>query len=159
MEYKIAKSIGEEILIKLNPFIVSGTIAGSIRRNKQEVHDIDLVILPKNEFMIMENIKGVLKSYGFFDMEGNQIIRVKGKNNEEIDCYIANERNYEILVLIRTGSANHNIKLAKKALSLGMKLDFSKGLIDRKTGKIIANTEKTIFEALNIDYGEPEKRD
>ena len=158
MKYEIAKSIGEEILNKLEPFIVKGTVAGSIRRNKLEVHDIDLVILPKNEFMIMENIKKVLRSYGFLDKEGNQIIRVKGKNDEEIDCYIANERNYEILVLIRTGSANHNIKLAKKALSLGMKLDFSKGLVDSKTRKVIANTEKSIFEALNMVYVEPENR-
>lgn len=158
MKYEIAEKIAEEILEKIMPYMIKGEIAGSIRRKKPEVHDIDLVILPKSEFMIMENIKKVLKSYGLIEMEGNQIIRVKGKSDEEIDCYITNEKNYEILLLIRTGSAKHNIKLAKKAISLGMKLDFSKGLIDSKTGKVIANTEKSIFEALNEPYAEPEER-
>lgn len=159
MNYKTAYIIGLEVLDKLKPYTDKSEIAGSLRRKNDEVHDIDLVIQPKIEFMILDNIKRVLKSYGSLDMEGNQIIRVKGKNNEVIDCYIATKKNFEVLVLIRTGSANHNIKLAKKALSLGLKLDFSKGLIDSKTGKVIANDEKSIFEALKIDYVEPEDRD
>ena len=158
MKYETAKKIGEEVLEQIKPYIIKGEIAGSIRRKKPEVHDIDLVIIPKNEFMIMGNIKMALKSFGKFEMKGYQILRVKGKNDEKIDCYIANEKNYEVLILIRTGSVNHNIKLAKKAISLGMKLDFSKGLVNSKTRKVIANTEKTIFEILNMAYVEPENR-
>jgi len=158
MKYEIAKTIGEEILEKIKPYVIKGKIAGSIRRKKPEVHDIDLVIIPIGEFMMMEGIKKILRSYGIIEMEGSQIIRVQGKNDEVIDCYIANDKSYEVLVLIRTGSAHHNIQLAKRSLSLGMKLDFSKGLIDRNSGKVIANTEKSIFSALNMTYVEPENR-
>ena len=71
---------------------------------------------------------------------------------------MATERSYEVLVLIRTGSAFHNIKVAKKALVSGLKLDFSKGLIDVKTGNIIDNTEKGILEKLGFGYIEPRDR-
>ena len=56
---------------------------------------------------------------------------------------------------MRTGSAEHNIKLSKRALAMGMKLSH-KGLI--KNGKIVVSTEKEIFEALGMDYVPPEER-
>ena len=45
--------------------------------------------------------------------------------------------------------AEHNIKLSKRALSMGMNLTHS-GLT--KDGKIIASTEKEVFEALGLSY-------
>lgn len=58
--------------------------------------------------------------------------------------------------LIRTGSAEHNIKLSRIALAKGMKLSF-KGLT--KEGKVIASTEREIFDLLDLPYVEPEERD
>ena len=79
------------------------------------------------------------------------------QDNAQVDVYIANKENYEPLLLIRTGSKEHNVKLTTKAISLGMKLT-ANGLIDNKTGKIIATSEKDIFKALKMNYIEPEKR-
>jgi DNA polymerase/3'-5' exonuclease PolX len=46
------------------------------------------------------------------------------------------------LHLIRTGSAEHNIKLSKRALSIGLKLTHSELT---KDGKVIASTENKFF--------------
>ena len=159
MKYEIAKKIGESILSTLQPYIEKGVIAGSIRRHKAEVKDIDLIIIPKREFMVMENIKTILNSYGKINMEGNLIIRAEGENELKIDCYIANHRNYEILLLIRTGSKAHNIKLAQLALSQGKQLKFSEGLIDKETKRLLSKTEKGVFENLGLPYLEPKDRD
>ena len=59
-------------------------------------------------------------------------------------------------MLICTGSAEHNIKLSKRALSMGMKLSH-KGLI--KDGKVVASTEEEIFTALDLPYVPPEERE
>ena len=44
-----------------------------------------------------------------------------------------------------------------KAQSLNYKLT-ANGLIDNKTGSVIAKSEKDIFKALKMNYVEPEKR-
>lgn len=60
------------------------------------------------------------------------------------------------LVLIRTGSAEHNIKLSMIAQKKGLKLSHS-GLT--KNGEVITSTEKEIFKALDLPYVEPEERE
>ena len=72
-----------------------------------------------------------------------------------MDLYVTNEQTWEAILLIRTGSAEHNIKLAQIALRKGLKLTH-RGLA--KGGKVIASTEKEIFEALDQPYVEPELR-
>lgn len=158
MKYGFAKKIGDEVLEKIRPYIIKGQIAGSIRRKKPNVHDIDLVIVPKDNFMAMINIKNVIKNYGSIELAGQKIIRVKGKEKLEIDCYIATEKNFSTLLLIRTGSKEHNLKIAKKCLKKGFRLKHNLGIVDSK-GDVIADTEKKIFEILGFEYLEPEKRD
>ncbi|KKN07130.1 hypothetical protein LCGC14_1070140, partial [marine sediment metagenome] len=76
MELEKAKQIGNEVLEKIRPYIDQGEIAGSIRRNKQEVHDIDLVIELKRVFMSLTDIKKILRDYGRVVLDGEKLIRV-----------------------------------------------------------------------------------
>ena len=80
-------------------------------------------------------------------------LTIKGVN---VDLYSATPEAWGALLLIRTGSAEHNIKLSQIALRKGMKLSH-RGLI--KDGKVIASTEKEIFEALDLPYVEPKERE
>lgn len=159
MKYEIALRIGNEVLKQLEPYIVKGELVGSIRRKKPECRDIDILVLPRSDFMIIEKIKGVLSMFGNLSMKGEQILRANGKDDLEIDLYIANPKNYGILRLIRTGSKEHNVKLATLAKKQNKQLKFSEGLIDRETKKLLASTEREIFHNLKMDYIEPEKRD
>jgi len=70
--------------------------------------------------------------------QGNKVaqLTIGGTN---VDLYSASQETWESLLLIRTGSAEHNIKLSMRALKMGMKLMHS-GLV--KDGKIVAATEK-----------------
>lgn len=60
--------------------------------------------------------------------------------------------------LIRTGSAEHNQWLATYAITKGMRVKYSEGLI--KDGKVVAGeTEEGVFDALGLSCPEPEKRE
>ena len=98
MELEKAKQIGNEVLEKIRPCINQGEIAGSIRRKKKEVHDIDIVIDPKKDFMAMTNIKEILKGYGRFELDGEKLVRFITKDEVQIEVYIAHV-NYESLLL------------------------------------------------------------
>ena len=157
MELEKAKQIGNEVLEKIRPYIDQGEIAGSVRRNKQEVKDVDIVIDPKKEFMTLTYIKNILKSCGIFELNGKKLIKIVTKDNVQIDVYIAHG-NYYPLLLIRTGSLEHNKKMCIKAKSLNYSLT-AKGLINKLNERVIATTEKDIFRELNFEYKEPEERD
>ena len=146
---------GLQILKQISPFIARGRLAGSIIRKKPIVRDIDIVVELKPNHL--DKLKKCLAEIGKIKLKGDKLIRFITTDNVQVDIYIASKENYEPLLLIRTGSKEHNVKLTTRALSFNYTLT-ANGLIDKKTGSIIAKSEKDIFKALKMNYVEPEKR-
>lgn len=155
MQLNEARKKGEQILKQIAPFIVRGRLAGSIRRKKPFVRDIDIVV--EVQLQNLDKLKNFVSQLGELKLKGDKLVRLITNDNVQIDIYIATKENYEPLLLIRTGSKEHNIKLTTRALSMNMQLT-ANGLIDKKTGKIIATSERDIFKALKMIYVEPKKR-
>jgi DNA polymerase/3'-5' exonuclease PolX len=75
-----------------------------------------------------------------------------------VDFYRAQPSNFGIHLLIRTGSAEHNMWLASYAISKGMRIKYSEGLI--KKGTIVAGkNEEEVFAALGLSYPLPSDRE
>ena len=132
-------------------------IAGSIRRRKDLVRDIDILAISKEPgFMIdyfckMKEVKKVLA-------KGSTKASILLNMNIEADLRVVPEKSYGAALLYFTGSKEFNIKLRKIAIKKGYKLS-EYGLFDRKTGKFIAGkSEKEILRKLGLKYIEPEKR-
>lgn len=153
MQLEEAEQLAEQIVGEIADYCEKIKIVGSIRRRKAEVKDIDLVLLVKPERWWDFTLK--LRKISKVSIDGKQVKRVVYKG-EQIDLYIATPETWGTLVLIRTGSAAHNIKLSMIARKKGLKLSHS-GLT--KNGEVIASTEKEIFEALDLSYVEPEERE
>jgi len=115
------------------------------------VKDIDVVLIVKDWFNFTIKLQQISK----IKIDGAEVKRLVYKG-EQIDLYLADHKTYEPLVLFRTGSSRHNIKLAMLAQKKGMKLSHH-GLV--KDEKIVARTEEEIFEALGLPYVEPEERE
>ncbi len=127
-------------------------VAGSIRRQKSKVHDIDFVVVAKSDgdwLKINEKLKQ-LKAKP--NCSGNSVIKafVPCKDGLfQVDFYRAKPSTFGIHLLVRTGSADHNMWLAGYAFSKGMRLKYSEGLI--KDGVAVAGeTEQGVFEALEL---------
>ncbi len=155
MKLEEAKEISGEFIREISDIVSSIKICGSIRREQPYPRDIDIVLIPENPLMFkVDFVKRFKKS---IKQIGNKLIRLDYKG-EQIDVYLANKQNFGTLKLIRTGSRFFNIKMCQRARRLGMKLSASDGII--KNGKIIASkTEEDIFNALDLKYIEPRKRD
>jgi DNA polymerase (family 10) len=155
MELQYAQKLAQEIIPQIRPCCEQIEVAGSIRRKKSEVRDIDIVLIPKplhwHRIIATLQRKMDAKVVKRGDSVAQLIIK-----NVNVDLYVATPQTWGALLLIRTGSAEHNIKLSKLAISMGMKLTHS-GLT--KDGKVIASTEKEIFEALGLNYVEPKERE
>ena len=136
-------------------------VAGSIRRQKTTVHDIDFVVVAKSDAewqRINEKLKQ-LKAKP--NCSGNSVIKVFVPCENgffQVDFYRAKPSTFGIHLLVRTGSAEHNMWLAGYAISKGMRIKYSEGLIKNGTA-IAGETEQGVFEALGLPYPLPSERE
>jgi DNA polymerase (family 10) len=138
-------------------------VVGSIRRRRPEVKDIDIVLIPQN--WMWNTIIQTLKTNWKAEVieAGQELARLKFPTRTtsepvQVDIYQARPETWGVLLLIRTGSIEHNIKLCSRARAMNMMLSAKKGVI--KNGKVIASrTEEEIFQALGMSFVEPEKRE
>jgi DNA polymerase (family 10) len=152
MKLEDARKIAKDFVTEIKEFCEKIEIAGSIRRQKLEVNDIDIVLIPKLREHLIQKIRNISK----VEVQGKKLIRTE-YSGIQVDIYLATKETWGILLLIRTGSKEHNIKLCQHAIKKGMKLSSEKGLM--KGDKIIANeTEEGIFKSLGMNYIKPEDR-
>jgi DNA polymerase/3'-5' exonuclease PolX len=147
MKLEDARRIAEAFVDQIRGQCYRIEIVGSIRRGKAEVNDIDIVAIPKNPRTFLAGIQA--------DQRGEKIIRLTFQG-AKIDLYLATENNYQVIKLIRTGSAAHNVKLAMLARKKGWQLKFDHGLV---TDKDEIRTEAGILEALLGRVPEPRERE
>ena len=161
LDLKEAERIAAQVKAAVETLCDRIEVAGSIRRQKSKVHDIDFVVDTKNDAewqKINEKLKQ-LKAKP--NCSGNNVIKafLPCQNGLfQVDFYRAKPSTFGIHLLVRTGSADHNVWLAGCAISKGMRIKYSEGLI--KDNSVIAGeTEKGVFEALGLPCPLPSERE
>ena len=133
-------------------------IAGSLRRKKETIGDIDILISSKNPVKVMDKFTSL--SY---------VKRILAKGPTKSSVYLSSDIQVDLRVIdpkvfgaalqYFTGSKEHNIKLRGIAQNNGYKLS-EYGLFNKKTGKLVAGkTEEEIYKKLGRQYIEPELRE
>jgi hypothetical protein len=158
-QYKLeeANTIAEQIIRILQPQCDRIQIAGSIRRRRPTVHDIDIVTLPTPT--PLDNITTTLSNHYTIKANGPKVKRLLA-NNIQADIYITTPDTWTTTLLIRTGSKENNIRLCTIARSKGLQLHANgDGLTDQGGNTIPCHTEEAIYHALGIPYQEPHQRE
>jgi len=154
MRLSEAKAIAEKYLRLLKPYCSRIEIAGSIRREKPEVKDIEIVAIPgdiksfANEVNKLEKVKG--------EPTGKYTMRVLPEGIK-LDLFIANKRNWGLIFAIRTGSADfsHNV-LATGWVKKGY--HSVNGMLIKDGKEVEVREEKDLFDLIGIPYMGPELR-
>jgi len=156
-----ATTIAEKVKEILSPSCEEIEIAGSVRRRKPTVNDIDIVLIEKPSAWLI--LSSLIATIGRIELNGDKIKRLWYGDKQSgiaIDIYIATPATWATLLLIRTGSKENNIKLASIAKRKGWHLKANgDGLFNEKGERIAGDTEESIYEALGVPYQEPEGRD
>lgn len=161
-----ADKLAAKIAAELQPFCEQLDIAGSIRRRRPNVNDIDIVVLPKPGMFaaLRDRVRATTATI----KDGNQEIVVRLANGVQLDLWIAarpsvelfdsKPTNYGSLLLCRTGSVAHNIFLIEHAKRMGLCWNPHWGvMIERQT--LASATEADIFKSLQLDFIPPERRE
>jgi DNA polymerase (family 10) len=130
--------------------------AGSVRRQKETIGDIDILATSSNPQKVIDyfvSLPGIVKIWG----QGPTKASIRLKNGTDIDLRVLPENQFGSALQYFTGSKEHNIVLRKIAIDKKYKLS-EYGLFSGS--KIIAGkTEEEIYKKLGLDYIEPEMRE
>lgn len=131
-------------------------VAGSFRRRKETVGDIDILVASPFSHKIMDefvSLPGIVRIWG----RGETKSSVRMKKGYDIDLRIVMEDSFGSALQYFTGSKEHNVALRRLAISKGYKLN-EYGLFKNdlyKAGK----KEEDIYEKLGLQYIPPELRE
>jgi DNA polymerase (family 10) len=142
----------------LQPFCDTVVIAGSVRRWKETAGNIDVLAISCTPEEIIET---------FTELPFVEQVLLKGDTKSTIilrggiqsDLRVVLKESYGSALQYFTGSKEHNIKIRKRALKKGFKLN-EYGLFDRKSGKRVAGeSEEDIYHHLGLLYIPSELRE
>ena len=132
------------------------SLAGSLRRMKETIGDVDILVASKDPEKVMEfftSMPEVEKIWG----KGSTKSSVRMKQGFDVDLRVVPERSFGSALQYFTGSKEHNIATRKIAIEKGLKLN-EYGVF--KGSKMIAGkTEQEVYKAIGLNYISPEMRE
>ncbi|HAU65996.1 MAG: PHP domain protein [Candidatus Uhrbacteria bacterium GW2011_GWF2_39_13] len=147
----------EELIGKLKT--VKGTthvnIAGSLRRRKETIGDIDLLATSSKPEVLIKAFKNLPQVYEVLE-EGSNKLMVRYINGLQGDLLILPPEEYGAALVHFTGSREHNIFLRERAINKKMKL--SKHGLWKGSVRITSRTEKQVYKHLGLEWIAPELR-
>lgn len=153
-----AQKYADELIkyMKENSEVIKIERAGSIRRQKELIGDIDLLVSSRENKVVMEHfinyplVKEVL-------LKGDSKTSIIVDGNIQVDLRVVTDDEFPTSLQYFTGSKEHNVRLREIAKKSGYKLN-EYGLY-RGDKRIIVKSEDDIYNALGLDYIPPELRE
>jgi len=161
----VAREHAERIieLIRQFPGIDKITPAGSLRRGKESVGDLDLLVTgPACEPDVVAAAVEHVATLPLIDKliaRGQNKVSFNLRNGLQVDVRLLPRASYGAALQYFTGSKHHNVALRQRAIKRGLTLS-EYALLRLEDNKIIAaETEEDIYNALDLDYIAPELRE
>jgi len=166
-----AQRLADEIVQFLKPYCERIEIGGSIRREKAEVGDIEIVCIPKlieqhdlfdNVTKVTRPIDGVMSNSLFTQFRVNgALFKSFMYKGMQVDLFLTTPEQWGYIFALRTGPREFNMKMVKQKRYGG----YLPAYITLKDGEVRIGgkaipvyTEHEFFELLGIEYLEPKDR-
>ena len=152
----IAESILE--FLRQLPQTSQAEIAGSYRRGKEIVHDIDFIVATKlpveiiNEFTEMPEVAQVIS-------KGKTKSSVRLNNGLQCDLRAVKNSEFPFALNYFTGSKAHNVKMRSLAIKNGYSLNEYALNSKTKTNEDVINDESDLYKALGLSFIHPALRE
>jgi DNA polymerase (family 10) len=142
--------------LKLLDEVLEVEIAGSIRRRKETIGDIDILVITDEPVEVMDAFTH-LSNVDRIILQGTSKSTVRLKENVSCDLRVVPEKSFGSALMYFTGSKETNVELRKLSIKNGLKLN-EYGLFKGEEW-ISGVTEEELFHRLGLDYIEPELRE
>ncbi|MDE1850608.1 MAG: DNA polymerase/3'-5' exonuclease PolX [Candidatus Micrarchaeota archaeon] len=154
-----ALPVAENIIsqLKSSKLVEQAVIAGSARRMRETVGDLDILVVSEDASKV-EEIITKMKEVERIIAKGPTKISVILKLGISCDFRIVERDSFGAALQYFTGSKDHGVQVRQIAVRKGYSLNEYQ-LSDSKGKKIVSRTEQEIYNMLGLDYVEPEMRE
>jgi DNA polymerase (family X) len=167
--YSIAEQAAQSVfeVVSAQKGVIRAEIAGSLRRKKETIGDIDIVVSA-----LQKDTKHIMKAFTTHpDVErvtgeGETKSSVVLKSGINCDLRVVKDSEFPFALNYFTGSKEHNVRMRTLAKEFGLSLNeygFSKIDSEEKRGKakkeVACKTEEDLYRALGLAYVPPELRE
>ncbi len=160
-----ALRVAEPLLesLRSHPDVIRRSAAGSLRRSKEVIGDIDLLASSKKPAAVIESFTqqpGIIKVMAKGDTKASVIL----EGGIQSDLRVVSDREFPFALMYFTGNKEHNIVMRQRAIARGLRLNeygLFKSKEETRDPKLLVpcNDEAEIFAKLDLAYIEPEMRE
>ncbi len=137
---------------------VAAEPAGSLRRMRSSVGDLDILVAAKESAPIMEafvKLPGVSRVLG----KGETKSSIEFSDGVRAQVWVHPPEKFGTALQYATGSKDHNVQLRQIALAKGLSLSEHALTKTDGSGEILCATEKEVYETLGLPFIPPEMRE
>ena len=172
--YQLGMEFADKVIETLQPFCARIEVAGSLRRKKATIGDIELVLIPHPQTDLFDNPSHI-KQYDYMALVNTlttngykfvkngfmykQVLHPSGL--VAVDLFITTPEKWGCVFTIRTGSAEFSHRLVTPKNLGGLcpsNLKFREGRLINGDNVLETPEESDVFTALGIEWIEPENR-
>lgn len=163
--YADAFAVAEPLLeaLRQHPEVTRCSTAGSLRRCKEIIGDVDLLASSKKPTDVIEYFAsqpGILNVIAKGDTKASVLL----EGGIQADLRVVSDAEFPFALAYFTGSKEHNIVMRQRAIARGLRLNeygLFKSNEETRDPKLLVkcSTEEEIFEKLDLAYVPPEMRE
>jgi DNA polymerase (family 10) len=134
------------------------SLAGSIRRRKETVGDIDVLVTSSKPEKVMDAFTGlpqVLEVLG----RGGTKTSVRHREGIQVDLRVVEPEAFGAALVYFTGSKQHNIRIREMAVKEGLKISEYGVFSDDNGERVAGKTEEEVYAAIGLPWIPPELRE
>jgi DNA polymerase (family 10) len=158
MSLAVAIQLADEFIKSLKKLkeVENISCAGSLRRKKETVRDIDILAVSDKPQKVMEYFTK-LPLVKDIQAKGKTKSSVRTREDIQVDCRVVEGKSFGAALLYFTGSKNFNIRLRTLAQKKGLKIN-EYGVF-RGNKFLAGRNEEEVFKLFKMSYIEPELRE
>lgn len=143
------------------PEVIEADYAGSVRRGRETVGDLDLLAASDEPARVCETFadSGLLERV---ELAGDTKVSGTLPGGRSVDLRVVEPDSYGAALCYFTGSTQHNIRLRERGQDLGLKIN-EYGVFEEKDGvegkRIAGRTEEDVYAAVGLPWIPPELRE
>ncbi len=155
-----ALALAEELARALGAVrgVAQVTVAGSIRRARETVGDIDILAAAADSGPVMAEFAALPQVAAVLEKGGTRA-SVRHRDGIQVDLRVVEPQSFGAALQYFTGSAQHNIRVREMAGRLGLKVS-EYGVFEEASGRRLAGaTEEEVYAAVGLPWIPPELRE
>jgi DNA polymerase (family 10) len=156
-----AEGVAQELteVFRQVPGVEAITPAGSLRRGRETVGDLDLLVTGPQATAVLERFIAYPKVEEVLGRGENKASAKVGREGLQVDVRALPPETFGAAMQYFTGSKDHNVAIRTRAVKMGLKLsEYGLYRVDGDS-KVAGETEAGIYEALGLRWIPPELRE